>query len=169
MSRARMDSFSLTADMMYVSSNAPRIARSVFEICLRRGWSATAELALRLCKVRRPVPLPAASVVYHLVFRVHWHHGCAGAEHPTAVRSWPPCVAEVRSMSAPPGAVRQAFEERLWSHQHPLRQFGNVLAPELLAKLEDRGLEMDQLQDMEAQVSHRMHLAIIQVQSIYYI
>lgn len=52
-SRARVDSFSLTADMMYVSSNAPRIARSVFEICLRRGWSATAELALGLCKVCR--------------------------------------------------------------------------------------------------------------------
>ncbi len=51
MSRARVDSFSLIADMMYVSTNAPRIARAVFEICLRRGWSATAELALRLCKV----------------------------------------------------------------------------------------------------------------------
>ncbi len=44
----------------------------------------------------------------------------------------------------------QAFEERLWSHQHPLRQFGNSLAPELLAKLEDRGLELEQLQDMAA-------------------
>ncbi len=50
-SRARVESFSLIADMMYVSSNAPRIARSVFEICLRRGWSSCAELALTLCKV----------------------------------------------------------------------------------------------------------------------
>ena len=50
-SRARVESFSLIADMMYVSSNAPRIARSVFEICLRRGWSSCAELALALCKV----------------------------------------------------------------------------------------------------------------------
>lgn len=50
-SRARVDSFSLIADMMYVSSNAPRIARAVFEICLRRGWSSCAELALTLCKV----------------------------------------------------------------------------------------------------------------------
>ena len=49
-SRARVESFSLIADMMYVSSNAPRISRAIFEICLRRGWSATAELALRLCK-----------------------------------------------------------------------------------------------------------------------
>lgn len=62
-SRARMDSFSLTADMMYISSNAPRIARSVFEICLRRGWSATAELALRLCKVRTPTFTTKQSVV----------------------------------------------------------------------------------------------------------
>ena len=88
-SRARVDSFSLTADMMYVSSNAPRIARAVFEICLRRGWSGTAELALKLCK---------------------------------------------------------AFELRLWEHQHPLRQFGPALPPELLFKLEDRGLWLDQLQ-----------------------
>ncbi|KAK9785880.1 hypothetical protein WJX73_006814 [Symbiochloris irregularis] len=49
-SRARMDSFSLTADMMYVSQNAPRICRAAFEICLRRGWPAAAELTLTLCK-----------------------------------------------------------------------------------------------------------------------
>lgn len=58
-SRARVESFSLTADMMYVSTNAPRIARAVFEICLRRGWSATAELALRLCKVTSSFQLAA--------------------------------------------------------------------------------------------------------------
>ncbi len=57
MSRARVDSFSLTADMMYVSTNAPRIARAVFEIALRRGWSGTAELALRLCKVTNAIAL----------------------------------------------------------------------------------------------------------------
>ncbi|KAL0039926.1 hypothetical protein WJX77_011783 [Trebouxia sp. C0004] len=91
-SRARVESFSLIADMMYVSSNAPRIARSVFEICLRRGWSSCAELALTLCK---------------------------------------------------------AFELRLWPHQHPLRQFEGILAQELLFKLEDRGLWMERLQDME--------------------
>ena len=34
-SRPRIDSFSLTADMMYVSQNAPRIMRALFEICLR--------------------------------------------------------------------------------------------------------------------------------------
>lgn len=50
-SRVRMESFSLTADMMYVSQNAPRICRALFEICLRRSWSTAAELALSLCKV----------------------------------------------------------------------------------------------------------------------
>lgn len=50
-SRARVDSFSLTADLMYVSSNAPRIARALFEICLRRGWSSAAELCLTMSKV----------------------------------------------------------------------------------------------------------------------
>jgi replicative superfamily II helicase len=50
-SRARVDSFSLTADLMYVSQNAPRIARALFEICLRRGWSSAAELCLTMSKV----------------------------------------------------------------------------------------------------------------------
>ena len=50
-SRVRMESFSLTADMMYVSTNAPRICRALFEICLRRGWGTAADLALTMCKV----------------------------------------------------------------------------------------------------------------------
>lgn len=49
-SRARIESFSLTADMMYVSSNAPRIARALYEICLRRGWAGMTEVMLNLCK-----------------------------------------------------------------------------------------------------------------------
>lgn len=49
--RARIDSFSLTADMNYVSQNAGRIARALFEICLRRGWSGAAEVCLTMCKV----------------------------------------------------------------------------------------------------------------------
>ncbi|PRW32956.1 activating signal cointegrator 1 complex subunit 3 isoform B [Chlorella sorokiniana] len=49
-SRARVDSFSLTADLMYVSQNAPRIARALFEICLRKGWSSAAELCLTMSK-----------------------------------------------------------------------------------------------------------------------
>jgi hypothetical protein len=34
----------------------------------------------------------------------------------------------------------------LWEHQHPLRQFGNALSPELLFKIEDRGLALEQLE-----------------------
>jgi len=34
-SRARVESFSLVADMMYMATNAPRILRAVFEIALR--------------------------------------------------------------------------------------------------------------------------------------
>lgn len=49
--RARIDSFSLIADMNYVSQNAPRICRAVFEIAMRNQWSLTADLALTLCKV----------------------------------------------------------------------------------------------------------------------
>ena len=37
---------------MYVSQNAPRIARALFEICLRRGWSSAAELCLTMSKAR---------------------------------------------------------------------------------------------------------------------
>jgi activating signal cointegrator complex subunit 3 len=44
----------------------------------------------------------------------------------------------------------QAFEKRLWPHQHALRQFEHALNPELLMKLEDRGLDLDRLWDMEA-------------------
>lgn len=73
---------------MYVSQNAPRIARALFEICLRRGWSSAAELCLTLSK---------------------------------------------------------AFELRLWPEQHPLRQFEQALPFELLRKLEDRQLGLDQL------------------------
>ena len=39
----------------------------------------------------------------------------------------------------------QCFERRLWPHQHALRQFEGALAPELLHKLEERGLDLDRL------------------------
>ncbi|KAK9868384.1 hypothetical protein WJX84_004044 [Apatococcus fuscideae] len=91
-SRTRLESFSLTADMMYISQNAPRIARALFEITLRRGWSSLAELMLTLSK---------------------------------------------------------AFELRQWAHQHPLRQFEQVLSQEVLFKMEDRGLTMERLETMD--------------------
>lgn len=49
-SRHRVDSFSLVADLNYVSQNAPRLARALFEICLRWGWSSAAELCLSMAK-----------------------------------------------------------------------------------------------------------------------
>lgn len=36
LARPRIESFSLTADMMYISQNCPRIMRAIFEICMRR-------------------------------------------------------------------------------------------------------------------------------------
>ncbi|GAB4820015.1 hypothetical protein N2152v2_007061 [Parachlorella kessleri] len=93
-SRSRLESFSLTADLNYVAQNAPRISRALFEICLRRGWSSAAELCLTMSK---------------------------------------------------------AFEKRLWPDQHPLRQFEWTLSHEVLRKLEERGLTMDRIWDMEAQ------------------
>lgn len=48
--RHRVESFSLTADMNYVSQNAPRIARALFEICLRRGWPSASATCLTVTK-----------------------------------------------------------------------------------------------------------------------
>jgi hypothetical protein len=39
----------------------------------------------------------------------------------------------------------QAVERRLWPHQHPMRQFETVLAPEVLSKLEERVPDFDHL------------------------
>lgn len=45
----------------------------------------------------------------------------------------------------PGPCVTQAFERRLWPEQHELRQFEFALSPEVLRKLEERGLTMDRL------------------------
>ena len=84
-SRARMESFSLTADMMYVSTNAPRICRALFEICLRRGWGTAADLALTMCKVRaRALPTCCARQRQQGPFMHQKKVGCrvaAGCRH----------------------------------------------------------------------------------------
>ena len=49
-SRANMQSFSLIADSMYISQNASRICRALFELCLRRGWPSLAEQLLTVSK-----------------------------------------------------------------------------------------------------------------------
>ena len=48
-SRARVDSFSLTADLSYISQSAGRIFRALFELCLRRGWCSMADTLLAYC------------------------------------------------------------------------------------------------------------------------
>ena len=50
-SRLKLDGFALVADMVYVTQSAGRIMRSIFEICLKRGWSQLARLALDMCKM----------------------------------------------------------------------------------------------------------------------
>ena len=49
-SRARMEAFSLIADSSYISQNASRICRALYELCLRRGWPSLAETLLTLSK-----------------------------------------------------------------------------------------------------------------------
>jgi len=49
-SRVRCEAFSLVADGSYISQNASRICRALFELCLRRGWPSLAETMLTLAK-----------------------------------------------------------------------------------------------------------------------
>ena len=90
-SRARMEAFSLVADSSYISQNASRICRALFELCLRRGWPSLAETLLTLSK---------------------------------------------------------AVDQRIWPHQHTLRQFEATLSPETLHKLEERKATVERLWDM---------------------
>ncbi|CAI5948102.1 unnamed protein product [Closterium sp. NIES-64] len=45
--------------------------------------------------------------------------------------------------------MAKAVDQRIWPHQHPLRQFESVISQEVLFKLEDRGLDLDRLCDMD--------------------
>lgn len=49
-SRGYVEDFALIADMNYISQNAGRIARSLFEIALSRKWAQSARVALEMCK-----------------------------------------------------------------------------------------------------------------------
>eukprot|EP00605_Chrysophyceae_sp_TOSAG23-4_P002875 GSChrysophyteH1.ASY1.ANO1.3170.1 assembled CDS len=46
----RVESFTLQSDTNYIATNAGRIARALFEINVKRGWSAMARLYLELSK-----------------------------------------------------------------------------------------------------------------------
>ncbi|KAK2663355.1 hypothetical protein Ddye_001929 [Dipteronia dyeriana] len=43
----------------------------------------------------------------------------------------------------------KAVDRQIWPHQHPLRQFDKDLSAEILRKLEERGVDLDHLQEME--------------------
>ncbi|KAL5749048.1 hypothetical protein ACOSQ2_026345 [Xanthoceras sorbifolium] len=43
----------------------------------------------------------------------------------------------------------KAVDRQIWPHQHPLRQFDKDLSSEILRKLEERGADLDRLQEME--------------------
>ena len=49
-SREKLESFSLIADLNYISQNAPRISRALFEICMNKGWPSAAEVCLTVSK-----------------------------------------------------------------------------------------------------------------------
>jgi activating signal cointegrator complex subunit 3 len=49
-SRAKVKSFTLSSDMNYIASNAGRVARAVFEVCLKKQWATLALKLLRIAK-----------------------------------------------------------------------------------------------------------------------
>lgn len=50
-SRLKLEGFALMADMVYVTQSAGRLLRAIYEICLRKGWSAITKTTLDLCKM----------------------------------------------------------------------------------------------------------------------
>ncbi|XP_047939428.1 DExH-box ATP-dependent RNA helicase DExH14 [Salvia hispanica] len=43
----------------------------------------------------------------------------------------------------------KAVDRQIWPHQHPLRQFDRDISTEILRKLEERGVDLDRLYEME--------------------
>ncbi len=73
-----------------------------------------------------------------------WHHEAVQTEQVVTLRTLrTSCDTQIFCFS---NSTMQAFEVRLWPHQHPLRQFEGILAQELLFKMENRGLWMERLQ-----------------------
>ncbi|KAF6139782.1 hypothetical protein GIB67_042345 [Kingdonia uniflora] len=50
-SQLKLEGFSLTSDMVFITQSAGRLLRALFEIILKRGWAQLAEKALNLCKM----------------------------------------------------------------------------------------------------------------------
>lgn len=49
-SRLRFDGFALNADMVFITQNAGRLFRAVYELCLKKNWSNVTKMLLNLCK-----------------------------------------------------------------------------------------------------------------------
>ncbi|AMD22199.1 HGL141Wp [Eremothecium sinecaudum] len=49
-SRLRLDGFALNSDMIYITQNAGRLFRALFEISLRKGWPRLTRALLNMCK-----------------------------------------------------------------------------------------------------------------------
>ncbi|XWS57029.1 hypothetical protein CRYUN_Cryun09bG0136500 [Craigia yunnanensis] len=50
-SQLKLEGLPLTSDMVYITQNAGRLLRALFEIVLKRGWAQLAEKAFNLCKM----------------------------------------------------------------------------------------------------------------------
>ncbi|PSN63487.1 Sec63-domain-containing protein [Corynespora cassiicola Philippines] len=60
-SRLKLEGLALMADLVYVTQSAGRILRAIFEICLKKGWSQVAKLALDMCKMAEKRMWPTMS------------------------------------------------------------------------------------------------------------
>lgn len=49
-SRLKFDGFALNADMVFITQNAGRLFRAVYELCLKKNWSNVTKMLLNLCK-----------------------------------------------------------------------------------------------------------------------
>jgi len=88
-SQVQFDSFSLISDMSYISQNAGRIFRALFEISRSQAWVSLSHKLLNIAKM---------------------------------------------------------IDKRMWSNEHPLKQFDN-LKPQIIEKLQDKRLTMDRIRD----------------------
>ncbi|EAZ63248.2 RNA helicase-related protein required for pre-mRNA splicing [Scheffersomyces stipitis CBS 6054] len=50
-SNLKLDGFALMADMTYISQNAGRLLRAMYEIALKKGWSSVSKTLLNFCKM----------------------------------------------------------------------------------------------------------------------
>lgn len=50
-SRLPLEGYALNSDKVYITQSASRIMRSLFEICLRRGWGQATQISLQAAKM----------------------------------------------------------------------------------------------------------------------